>query len=583
MIVFKKNITQWIIFILFVLVLLIKSIVFNWICFPDLHGNLISLLMSIPQKLVPAMFVAAFVFATKRQWWTIIVNILVDIWIIANLFYIKANGILLSYEAMTMVNNMDGFWDSLYGYIGWDLVVFPIITLIYTIIVVRIDTENKRNFRMTMAFIIISLLLNIGDQVFHKMYHVKIVQKETGLKQPLRLQYCLPFSHAISYAQEDWIDYNWWAKQYVYKFSIISYFPSCFIYHWTAPSTEVLKWEGGADEQQIELFLSTTQSAVSPQANIVFILVESFESWALDEVCGVQFMPNLNRIIQDKHTLFCPNMKSQTIHGNSADGQLIDVTGLLPISDGVVCNSFPTNTYPSIAQCYPNSSIINPCPGAWKQTQMTKAYHFRNLIEPVRKSSWIDRDVSNELIQYVDTTSQPFCTLGITVSSHMPFTYGIVHPIYTIDGMPAKLNAYLNSLAYADSCIGAVYEHIRQSDILAENTILVISGDHTVFRFPDKELDNYARSMDIHFQTSQTCIPLIINAPTYIHTQVDDSCYQMDIYPTVMYAIGCQNYFWKGLGVNLWDKEMRNHRIISEEDAYKLSNQIIKSNYFSPK
>ena len=73
----------------------------------------------------------------------------------------------------------------------------------------------------------------------------------------------------------------------------------------------------------------------------------------------------------------CPQVR----HGVSADGQMIGVTGLLPISEGATCRLYNTNVYPNYAHLYTSSAIINPCKGTWNQEQMTKCYQFDTLIE----------------------------------------------------------------------------------------------------------------------------------------------------------------------------------------------------------
>lgn len=43
----------------------------------------------------------------------------------------------------------------------------------------------------------------------------------------------------------------------------------------------------------------------------------------------------------------------------------------------------------------------------------------------------------------------------------------------------------------------------------------------------------------------------------------------------------CEDYYWKGFGVNLLDSVARHNRPISEQEAYRLSDMIICGNYFS--
>ena len=100
------------------LILFLKTMIFHWACF---HSVLISSLWKNPTeffrfwggKITPVLFLGSFVFLTKRYGWTVIVHVLTDIWLIANLFYYKANTFFLSVETMKMADNMSGFWDSL--------------------------------------------------------------------------------------------------------------------------------------------------------------------------------------------------------------------------------------------------------------------------------------------------------------------------------------------------------------------------------------------------------------------------------------------------------------------------------------
>ena len=118
--------------------------------------------------------------------------------------------------------------------------------------------------------------------------------------------------------------------------------------------------------------------------------------------------------------------------------------------------------------------------------------------------------------------------------------------------------------------------------VVENNTTIVISGDHTIFRSVNEEFDTFAQKNRINMQTTKTYTPLIIYSPSISENiQVTDTCYQMDIYPTVIHLIGCEEYFWQGVGVNILDSTIRNNRPISEQEAYRLSDLIIRSNYFN--
>ena len=125
----KGNRAAWCLFLLFAFSIFLKGIIFHWFCF---HSVILSSLWHHPLefvrfwggKLVPALFLGSFVFIFRNRIWTICAHVLVDTWLIANIFYYKANTLFLSYETMKMADNMNGFWDSLLAYTEWSMVLY---------------------------------------------------------------------------------------------------------------------------------------------------------------------------------------------------------------------------------------------------------------------------------------------------------------------------------------------------------------------------------------------------------------------------------------------------------------------------
>ena len=62
--------------------------------------------------------------------------------------------------------------------------------------------------------------------------------------------------------------------------------------------------------------------------------------------------------------------------------------------------------------------------------------------------------------------------------------------------------------------------------------------------------------------------------------RVDDICYQMDIFPTMLHLIDCGDYYWHGLGVNILDENARQNRGLIEQEAYRISDLMIRNDYF---
>ena len=149
--------------------------------------------------------------------------------------------------------------------------------------------------------------------------------------------------------------------------------------------------------------------------------------------------------------------------------------------------------------------------------------------------------------------------------------------------MPVIMSAYLNSMYFADSCIGLIIDRVLGSD-LAENTAIVITGDHTVFRTQDNEFDQFAKNNGVNMETGKTSVPLIVYSKEIGENTVNkELCYQMDVYPTIMDVLGCKNYYWQGFGVSLIDPTGIKQRTVSENEAYRISDLIIRGDYFNSK
>lgn len=136
----KGNHVQWCVFVLFAFTIFVKCILFHWDIF---HSILISSIWSAPfefiafwwNKVIPALLLGAFVFISKRYWWTVLVNIIIDLWIIANLVYFQANECFLDINAILMAYNLSGFESSIKTFTNISYTIFPTFTIIYAVLI----------------------------------------------------------------------------------------------------------------------------------------------------------------------------------------------------------------------------------------------------------------------------------------------------------------------------------------------------------------------------------------------------------------------------------------------------------------
>lgn len=594
---------SWIIFIVFALILFVKTMLFHFITDQTI---LLSSCFRHPTeflrfwngKILPSLVLGSFVFLSKRYWWTIIANILIDIWIVANIFYYKANSLFITYDSMKLMDNMTGFWDSLLLFLNIEIWIFLVITLVYTIGIIVVDTRytisKEKSWRIFGVIFLMSICLSELNMIFFNKEYKSWQDINSAEWKNMNLAKChnpfrsfFPFGYVYYSARtEDYIDANEMSRHYVRDNSIISYFPACLLFKALQPSNEKVVLNDEQEKELAKLIRAPYEKSntIVPNSNLIIILVESLESWALDTYDGYCYCPNMAMLAKSDHSFYCQSLKCQVLHGNSGDGQMICLTGILPIKEGATCVLYGTNHYPSIAESYPHSAIFSQ-DDSWKQSIVTYSYQFKELLMPPYSSynthnAIGDDNMMYNMEQYIDTVEQSVCIVGITGASHIPFRHGQHHPKHTIKDMPQKMQAYLNSLAFTDSCIGHLVDKIYSKEA-TRNTTILITGDHTVFRSEYEDINTYSREHGYTFLTPKTYTPLIIYSPYITNSEyVLDTCYQMDIYPTVLSVLGLDNYYWKGVGVNLRDSVAREKRIVDEESAYILSDWLIRSNYF---
>ncbi len=584
----KQLYSKHLLFIVFAFSIFIKNVLFRM---ATEHLDMFDVLFDYPGvftvfwvgKLLPAVFLASFVYLFRRQWWTIAVNIVIDVWVVANVFYFKANGAYLSPDVMSMAGNLAGFEDSVLALFGWEVCAILLISFIY-IVVYKLLNLSAKTTRSNILFAVCMLLVLIADCFSNYYYRFNFYHDEDykplGFREKIKNAW--PFGLAYNDATLGSGNSKEFSFYYMHYQSAVSYFPAMFLYNAWAPDNLGEKLILSEDQlQEIEQVPILDVPRLNAERNLIFVLVESLESWPLDETEGVNFMPFLSRLRNQEHVFSAEHLKCQIQNGISGDGQFISVTGLLPLKQGVTCHSNWNNKFPNFASSFEESAILNPSPGTWNQTKVTPSYGFNNLIEPDSSRWYDDETIIHNTINYLDSVNtSPFCLLTLTVSSHIPFSYGADHPKYKVNGMPSTMQNYLNSLSYADSCINLLVDRVVNSD-LANNTIIVITGDHTAFRssaFGD--MDDYAADHGIKFHGGDNFLPLIIYSPDIVGNEhYEGEAYQMDVFPTVCALIDSTAVVHT-LGVNLRDSVAVANRKITEAEAYRLSDMIIRSDYF---
>lgn len=548
--------------------------------------------------LLMPLFIAGFVLISKRYWWIIPVFAVTTIWSIANLMYYSFFYQLLDVPAMMLANNMNGAW-SLITPLWTHLMTRMCLQWFYlTLIVVAIEIVSRKfdlkndvsridciSFAVCLVAVVI---LSVGHN--HHTYtsrtlllpHQLEAATDLGIYPPAPKW--VPFGVVINTAKCSPIETKpQWKRAYVQHQSITTYLISAFVFEcFKAAQQGTVIRLSETDREALQAYLHTEDGTYRkdyrPTRSICILLLESFESWPIGRTFeGKEITPNLNRLVQQEHILYCDRMQCQIRRGQSGDGQMLVTSGMLPLEDYVACMQYSDNTYPNYAHCYESSVIVNPWPHCWKQDSMTLRYGYRSMIEPLfgLKANWQDDTILTYTMNWMKETDTLFCALAISSSTHMPFTKVQTSTFATVTGeWPEGLVNYVRSVNYTDSCFGAFWQQWQEDELL-QQSVLVITGDHTISHQvysseTPAEVQDYA--------PDGWYLPFIVYSPDitgrhYIH----DTCYQMDIFPTLMAVNGGETYYWQGFGNNLLADKKRNE---PEEVLFDASAKMIKSDFF---
>ena len=564
---------SWYIFLAFFAALWSKNLLFNGFVFAAAMPW--GFWQYFVAQLCAAVFVASFVLISRRPWWTIAALVIVDIWGLANWLYFQSYGLFVSFSMLGIAGNLHGYTDSIRAFIDWRIPVFIAPTLLYTLALYFLPHRQERHAGAFAGMFGLGIILIMLNNI---LIHVGRAQ-DGYCDGPLTFRKTLPLYIDEKRMLDDWES----SYSLMRNHSLIGYMPLHVVYEHKMVQYRMVCQDTFTEQEQewISALTNVPTAPLTPNSHLVFILVESLESWAL-YYPGITL--RMNALRNDPHAFFADKLVSEKRHGMSADGQLIVNTGLLPLQTGVASVLYGTNTYPNFAHLYPRSIVINPSKGTWNKNVTMPAYGYREMIEPESVSEqtwWNDEQVCDKAAAWMAQSDSLSCAFVLTISSHAPFEKVSGMTAAVTDDTPYLMGKYLNCMHYTDSCIGALLDQLTEQGKM-EHTTVVITSDHAFFHSTRRHpLVSYAQRHDLPITQDDQYVPLIIYSPhSASPVEVSERCYQMDTYSTVLHAIGCDAYTWRGCGVNLFDEDARQHRLLTEEEAYKLSDKLIRNNWF---
>lgn len=537
----------WVSFIVFFLVLLIKCIAFISItkAFRFEDWKTVTMYIGV------CGIISSFVLLCGWKWLMVIGSVLLDIWLIGNLIYWRSFHDLLSVYSLEAAGDMNGYWSSIFVFLEWKDTVFLLLTILLMVIVIYLPNKNRK-IRINIIFFLICLplfLLCVYPQT-------KEMKKLTGFTHPLDPRYVKEYWYPSIYFCE--------------KFSPITY----FLLQLRVLVSDLKENKPLINQQDIEPFLSKDHQVKNRENyNLVIVLFESMETWVVhSEINNQQITPNLNKLLSSRHCLFADKVTDQTRYGKSMDGQQIINTGLLPIYQGVTTNRYWANFYFSITNALQNytKSSYNANGECWNELPTAMNYGYDTVFINLES----DILVSKRAIENMH--KKPHIIQVATGASHTPFTYCNDSSLLITPGdMPDDMANYIKSVNYTDNALSLLFDNIY-----LDSTIVVITGDHTIFYDEKRErFKQYCKMNNLDIPVQKAFVPLVICSPELKESvTVTDTVYQMDIYPTLIHLLHREDYKWQGLGINLLAPGAK--RKLTPDEALELSDAVIRNDYF---
>lgn len=564
----KENATI-ILFFTFIVISYLKCILFEHVVYSEINTHFLS---SHLPKIIISIFIGSPILLLKKKstWYAIMLSLIIDIWIFANFIYFRHTESTIDALSLTLIGNMDGFWNSIFLFIKLPTDILPF--LFSCTLIPFLFIENKKIEIPTFICAMISLyplaFLSHYIDISEKQYWNPKLRIE-----PTNLGEIFHIVNRISNTNNEapHISYRLDAETNSGIHLLIN---DLILLTALQKSNDVKKLtENEVTILHKEGYFSSLSDLKNFDSKLIIILVESMENWVLNK----NTMPNLSDFMEKHNYIYASKVVSQIRQGSSADGQLIINTGLLPLYNGATCYRYPNNTYPAISKLAKGKSLcmVPHKLDVWNQVGMSTAYGYTNNV----CLSEDDSILFSELIKYIEEDEYQVIQL-LTLSTHANFESVAWKSKFTPDpDMPLYEQNYLKSFHYVDEQMGKFLSKIDTCEAFKDLTI-VITGDHTIFPKDKRdELMEYSKSHNNTYYPEEYTCALILSNKLDKQIRIDHVSYQMDIYPTLTSLLECGYKNYKGIGKNLLERNFTPQEI-KYDNELKYSNLIISSNYF---
>jgi len=534
-----------------------------------------------------------FLFKYKGKMWTaLIINVIITILFIADIWYYRNNGTFLSIRHL--------LHPEIFNPIGKNLINFRPVDLLFVIdfivffILFKFDKLRKYNdnSRLSLRILKTAIVFSLSALIIFISHYIIDIKGTIPGQSFLRLSWA-PFQTFSDMSPLGYHGFD--LKYFVGRNKELS----------DSDINDVQSWINNNKED----IPDNEYFGMLKGKNLIAIQVESLENFVINKkVYGQEITPTLNKLLSG--SLYFDNIYEQNNSGTSSDCDLMVNTSIFPIRATSTFPTYPWTQYNSLQNIlnnegYTTISTHAELPGSWNWAEPHKSFGADKLwdinefnIDEVIGPGLSDESYLKQIADKIKSENQPFYTFIATLTSHGPFEMPEDKKLLNLpkeldDNM---LGGYFQSVRYADEAIKLFIEELEKNGQL-DNTVLMIYGDHGgVHKFYEEEIKD-APLNENWWQENDKKIPFIIYNKDLKATTISKAGGQVDFLPTISYLLGVERSKFDNTSMGrVLVNTNRNATILNNgdiigtpkdsneenhlKDVFKIADDIIEGNYF---
>jgi hypothetical protein len=305
--------------------------------------------------------------------------------------------------------------------------------------------------------------------------------------------------------------------------------------------------------------------------NVIIVFLESVRGYELwHPQWGLKLFPRLRGLLDQHASTFDQAYSSSFRAGQTVRGQFSTLCSMLPNTAGAATYIAHTTLRINCIQAFLKSAGYQT---AWFNShyadfhrkrpfeilhgmdQFFDGSYFRGqgITEEIGSWGLADAPVLQEALRKMEalaSSGQPLFAHALTISTHHPYTVvpegRVPEELLAATAGNPKYQGYLSRLRYTDDAVSDFVESFMKSS-LADNTVMVMLGDHSTPVLPSAELSDVQHT-ELRFRIPMAIISKNHREPRrYSHP-----VHQVDVTPTIASIVGLGGEVaW--LGNNLYD------------------------------